>query len=870
MTHKVQANRYLQMAIAVVVAVAVLAAVAMSTAMSVRSADADHGRSNQLSWHRLDADTAEFHSEVRYNTATLGAVVVGQTINVAVNFGDGTQLDVAHEVQSINATPDVVVTAAHFTHQFSGPGPFTVTASMCCRVSGPTHVSNADLAVVVSTKVDLAAANGSPTTSAADVVDCALAALCTFMVPAVDPDAGVLRFRLATATEAGHASFVQPPAAIINPETGSYSWNTAGVALNALGGPTLYSTQVIIERLSIENVVLTHTAVDFLIRLPAPATSPPANAAPAFLPPTPAADAVILNSLPNQVSFTLAASDPDGDDTVTLAVSGAPDGAVVTSTPGNPASATFTWTPTLEGNYFLTLTATDQAGLAASQRLVEIRVLPAPANGPPRVNADVRSDVNVHGVINLPLLLSGEVVDPNPTDVLTIGWDNNSTPCSFSDPAMLNPYVTCSQTGTFRMTLTASDGIAPAVHDDINVVIGANNPPAVTAGADISGLTGQSVIVNGFVSDANFPADTVVIGWTASDLGCSFAKPAVQTTTVVCTVPGAHQLTLTANDGVNPAVAKTITFTVTQANRVPVVDAGPDTSGLVGAAIALNGTATDPDGDALVVTWITDPSVPGGVVPGCAFADASAVATTVTCSDPGTFTLRLSAGDGTGVPVTDTLTVVVAAPNVAPLVTIAAPAPGFVNEPVSLQGRVSDANPADALTLTWSQVLAPGSSVACTFTDAAAAVTTVTCASAGIFSLRLTADDGVNPPVWETVFLTISARPVDPDPDPTRSVNAGVDVAGHSLRPVLLDGSVTGPGTVRWTSSSGRCRFFNRTSVDTRVICSRTGTFTLTLTLSDGVNPPITDTVVVTITRRPRMAPIVNRLLDTLTGGKEA
>ncbi len=962
----IQANRSLQSLTVAAAVLALLAVmVAMNTAMSVRPAGAELDRTSQVTWHKLDADTAEFHSEVRRRASTVGPLVVGQILDqVEVDFGDGTKLNVNQEVISISVDADVVVTTAHFVHDFSGSGPFTVTVGFCCRIGGPAHVNNADAGAAVSSVVDLGAASGSPVPGVAPVVDCAVDAACSFPVPATDPDAAVLRYRLATPAEAGDTAFAQPPGAAIDAVTGLYTWNTAGVALNPVGGETLYSTQVIIERVSAEGAVVTSTAVDFLIRLPAPATPPPVNTAPVFDNPTPAGGSVILNSLPNQVRFTVAASDPDGTDTVTIAVGGVPAGGVVSSTPGNPAVATVIWTPTVEGSHVLTLTATDGAGASAAQRQLEIRVLPAPPNLPPRVNADVKSDVNVFAVINYPLLLDGEVVDPNPADVVTIQWDNNATPCRFSDPRGVDPYVTCTETGTFRMTLTASDGIAPPVHDDIDVIVVPNQPPLVTAGADISGVTNQPVAANGFVNDANAALDTVVIAWTASDPACTFARPSAAATTVMCSAPGSFQLTLTANDGVNPPVSKSVTFTVAQANRAPTVDAGPDSNGVTAEQISLDGTVTDPDGDPLSTGWTVDGLNPSGQL--CRFGDPTLVDTTISCPLPGTFIVRLTARDGVALSVSDERTVVVSQANVAPVVSAgtdrtgnvdepidlggvvtdadqgdvlsliwsqdveagAEPAcsfalpleaettvtctqagsftlrltasdgfnapvsaqvsvvvlevvvneppsvdagvarSGFVGEPITLDGSATDADPAEALTLTWAEVPAPGASPVCSFLNVASADTTVICASAGTFTLRLSVQDGVNPPVNDTVQVTVTTRPVDPDPDPDGevTVNAGADGSGFVGRPVTLDATVSGAGKVRWSSSSSRCRFANRFSVDTAVSCSRSGTYTFTLSLSDGVKPPVHDTVVVTFTRAPRSQRLVDFLLSRLGG----
>lgn len=89
-------------------------------------------------------------------------------------------------------------------------------------------------------------------------------------------------------------------------------------------------------------------------------------------------------------------------------------------------------------------------------------------------------------------------------------------------------------------------------------------------------------------------------------------------------------------------------------NTPPTVDAGGPYSGDEDTAIALDGTVTDPDsGDEVTVTW----SVPEGTP--CTFADPGAEDTTITCTEPGTYTATLTADDGVNEPVSDTATVTV-------------------------------------------------------------------------------------------------------------------------------------------------------------------------------------------------------------------
>jgi hypothetical protein len=84
------------------------------------------------------------------------------------------------------------------------------------------------------------------------------------------------------------------------------------------------------------------------------------------------ADPPVLATVGNQVvaegallSFTLSASDPDGDQ-LTFSVTGLPAGATL-----DPTTGGFSWTPTYEqaGVYTLALTATDPTSLSASETI---------------------------------------------------------------------------------------------------------------------------------------------------------------------------------------------------------------------------------------------------------------------------------------------------------------------------------------------------------------------------------------------------------------------------------------------------------------------------------------------------------------------
>ena len=99
-------------------------------------------------------------------------------------------------------------------------------------------------------------------------------------------------------------------------------------------------------------------------------------------------------------------------------------------------------------------------------------------------------------------------------------------------------------------------------------------------------------------------------------------------------------------------------------NLPPTVNAGPDISGDEGAYTALQGSASDPESGTPHVSWsfTPGPEVDPGAT--CSFANASSGATSVACTDDGTFTATLTASDGINPAVSDSATVRLG--NVAP------------------------------------------------------------------------------------------------------------------------------------------------------------------------------------------------------------
>jgi hypothetical protein len=259
------------------------------------------------------------------------------------------------------------------SHTYGVAGVYTARIDDCCRISATeppnAHINNPDLDYRVETRVEIGMGNSSAVSALPPIVICPQNALCTFLVPATDPDGDTLTFRLSTAPEADTGAFTQPGppdatnAASINPTSGVYTWNTVGATLGPVALNTLYSTQVTIEERDAQNNIKGKVAVDFFIQL-----VPQTNEPPVFS--LPACNSSVNAQAGVPFGFTVTASDPDSGDVVTLNAAGLPAGASMVPplpTNGNPVSSVFGWTPLISqtGSYVVTFTATDNTSQQA-------------------------------------------------------------------------------------------------------------------------------------------------------------------------------------------------------------------------------------------------------------------------------------------------------------------------------------------------------------------------------------------------------------------------------------------------------------------------------------------------------------------------
>jgi hypothetical protein len=251
--------------------------------------------------------------------------------------------------------------------------------------------------------------------------------------------------------------------------------------------------------------------------------------------------------------------------------------------------------------------------------------------------------------------------------------------------------------------------------------------------------------------------------------------------------------------GDNPAGANS-TFDIYTArvriaeNQPPVVTVA-NASGNEGAAIPVSGTATDPDGDPLTTTWSVAPA--SGVDAGatCSFANPAALSTTITCTDDGTYTLTLTVSDGVNPSVIKTATLTVA--NVAPSVTITAPANGTLfqlADPVPVTASFTDAGTND--THTCSIDFGDGTVVSGTVVEAAGAGTctgTHTYSTGGMKTITVTVTDDDGGSSSASVTIDINSPPDCSTVTPNQS---SLWPPNHALRTISLGGATDPDGDV--------------------------------------------------------------------------
>lgn len=386
-------------------------------------------------------------------------------------------------------------------------------------------------------------------------------------------------------------------------------------------------------------------------------------------------------------------------------------------------------------------------GLAAAAPLLVVEYTIGPTNQAPTVNAGADQVITLPSNAALDGTASDDGLPTPPT--LTTTWSKVNGPgtVTFGNTNAVDTAATFSDAGVYTLRLTASDG-ALSSSDEIIVTVNpappTNQAPTVNAGADQTITLPGSAALDGTVSDDGLPpppALTTTWSQVSGPGTVTFATANAVDTTATFSMDGVYILRLTASDGALSS-SDEVVITVNPAstgNQAPAVSAGADQAITLPSSATLDGTVSDdglPLPSALTTAW-SQVSGPGTVT----FGNANAVDTTAAFSVDGVYTLRLTASDGALSSSDDVVVTVNSPANQAPTVNAGADQTITLPANAPLDGTVSDDGlPAPpTVATTWSQVSGPGT---VTFANASAVDTTATFAVDGVYTLRLTANDG--------------------------------------------------------------------------------------------------------------------------------
>ena len=443
----------------------------------------------------------------------------------------------------------------NWTTSFSNAGTYSVTFTASNALSGSA-----------TTNITVGGPDRAPVVLAPASVTGNEGQLIQFTVSATDPDGdAILSFTASgTAFTAGGATFVHNAAL----SAGTFSW-TPSVGQASVYGATFIASNALTG--SATTSVSVTSGVD----------QPPMVVAPAT-------EAVPSNVL---LTFSVSASDPDGDAIASLTAAPLPSGATFTANAAN-TSGTFSWTPTNAqlGTYNVTFTASNALSGSATTSITA-----GVGDRPPIMSAPATATFgeNVPGAFTV----SASDPDGEPINSLTASGTAITAGASFAANAAhtsgtLSWTPSFGQLGSYSAIFTAANALTGSATTAITVAQ-VFAPPVVTAPATVSGSEGTPIT---FTVTAIDPDDAIT-SFTASPLppGATFSTNATHTSGTFAWTPtfsqaGTYNVTFLASNSLSGSA--TTAITVQDACQPPVADAGGPYTGAVNAPISLDGSGT--------------------------------------------------------------------------------------------------------------------------------------------------------------------------------------------------------------------------------------------------------------------------------------
>jgi hypothetical protein len=561
----------------------------------------------------------------------------------------------------------------------------------------------------------------------------------------------------------------------------------------------------------------------------------------------------------SMLTFSISASDPDGDTISWLTTTGVPSGASITGT-GN--SRTFTWRPnnSQSGRYNVKFSIRDAKGATAS-RTITITV--NNVNRAPVFTTKPKAAYTINEAQRISFGIAASDPDGNALTWSTSGAPSGSTFTGSSTSRTFTWTPSYTQAGTYKITFTVKDNGSPNLSVSYVVTITVNNVnrrPSISNPGNRSINEGSllSFTVTGSDPDGNaltFTTTGLPTGATYTGSGNvrTFSwRPSYSQA-------GSYKVTFTVTDNGSPklAASRTITISVTNINRRPTLTNPGDKSIAENTPLSFSITGADADGNTL--TWKYSGVPTGAKITGS--GNTKTFSWTPAFNQSGTYNVVFTVTDN-GSPnlaASRTIRINVSNKNRAPILTN--PGSKSVVEGKALSFTISGSDP-DGNALTWSYSGVPtgakitGSGNTKTFSW------TPSYTQAGTYRVTFNIRDNGSPVLNAARTVVISVGNINRTPtltNPGTSFSTvenkavSFNITGADPDGNKLTWSITGSPTGARISGSGNTKTFSWTPSYTQA-----GKYTVTFRVTDDGSPKLSATRTVTITvsnvnRRPSL-----------------
>jgi hypothetical protein len=373
-------------------------------------------------------------------------------------------------------------------------------------------------------------------------------------------------------------------------------------------------------------------------------------------------------TVPVGTATTITATAGDTDGTI-AGVQFFVNGGLIGTDTTSPYSVT--WTPTINGSYTLTATATDNSGAATTS--ASIGVTAGGGNAPTvSITAPLAGSVAVGSANTVTALANATLSGASIAGVqFFANGASIGTATAFPHTITWTPTVN----GTYALTAVATDTSGnQATSASVSVTVAANQLPTVALTAPANGATvgvgtGTAVTANasdndGTVTRVQFFATPT--GGTATAVGTSTTAPYAATWTP--TTAGTYTITAVATDNVGGTTTSTAATVTVSGGLAPLVTlTSPGANIANGTVTTLTATATAATGTIASVQFFAN---------GASLGTDTAFPYTATWTPTanGNISLTAVATDTAGNQTTSAAVIVAVAANVAPTVSVTAPA----------------------------------------------------------------------------------------------------------------------------------------------------------------------------------------------------